>query len=566
MKTFRVVWAPCACLLLGSALWQGCASDSDAASDRSTGDSVVGAGTGGTANSVGDPFGGMMSTPLPPPEQEDKSTLQLAAPQAADHYVYALDPSSHSVALIDAERQAVKSISTGRLPAVVRTLKGTDDAIVLNSGTDDASIIRPAADGSDVTVLSVPVVHGANEVAVAPGGRRAVAFFVSTQAQDSSTALGELQGVSVLFLDEEPVRSVSVSVGFRPRSVSFSKDGRRGYVISQEGISVLDFAKIQSGDVGIATEVSFGDGAQTPDDVSVTSDGRFALGHDSDALVIRLVDLDSGVAQSLDVATLLPDMMMNDDDAGIALPSVISDLDLAEDGSFALIVLREEHMVIRVDLPDGFSDPSAVRTWSIPDAFVGQSTLLPAGDLALLYSTAVAEEQVVILSLNSDEDPQYVNVRKSVRAIGVAADGQTAVILHGRIEADPLQVGISDDERLDRQSAYTLLRPQTGYALIRTTSVDPGAFVIVPDGSYLMMTLRDDTRGIREVHRVDLFSFQNMPVISLRHPPLSIGVVEKIERTFVHQEYSGGSMTFIEWKTGDLRAFSGYELNNDIRN
>ena len=574
MKRNRVAWASWACLFAGATLWQGCAG-SDAASGARGGVSNNGfvSGTGG-ASASGDAFGGTMGGPtVAPKEMEDTSTLQLAAPQAGDHYVYALDPDNHSVVLIDAVRQAVKSISTGRLPAVVRTLKGSDDAIVLNAGTDDASIIRPAADGSDVEVQSVPVVQGANEVAVAPDGRRAVAYYSIALAQGSSGELGELQGVSVLFLDESPARSVSVSVGFRPRSVTFSKDGSRGYVITQEGISVLDFAKIKKGEVGIATEVSFGKDAQTPDDVSVTSDGRFALGHDANALVIRLVDLESGDTQALDIATLLPNPDANlvdadagVDDAGVLWPRVISDLDLAADGSFALIVLREDHFVLRVDLPTGFADPNSIRTWSIPDAFVGQSTLLPAGDIALLYSTAVAEEQIVILPLEGDDEPKYVDVRKTVRAIGVSDDGQTAVILHGRTELSPTEPGISDDERLDRESAYTLLRPQTGYALIRTTPVDPGAFVIVPDGSYLMLTLRDDSQVIREVHRIDLFSFQNMPVIPLRHPPLSIGVVAKIERAFVHQEYTGGSMTFIAWKTGELHTFSGYELNNDIRN
>ena len=71
-----------------------------------------------------------------PPEKETSVNFQL--PQASEHYVYALNPAAGTVAIINASTQAIQTIKTSAQPTYLRTLEGTDNAIVLNIGSNDA--------------------------------------------------------------------------------------------------------------------------------------------------------------------------------------------------------------------------------------------------------------------------------------------------------------------------------------------------------------------------------------------------------------------------------------------
>jgi hypothetical protein len=45
----------------------------------------------------------------------------------------------------------------------------------------------------------------------------------------------------VLSLEDGKDRSVGMTVGFRPSRVFFSNDGKKGFVVTEDGVSILDF-------------------------------------------------------------------------------------------------------------------------------------------------------------------------------------------------------------------------------------------------------------------------------------------------------------------------------------
>jgi DNA-binding beta-propeller fold protein YncE len=504
--------------------------------------------------------------PSLPPEVEVK--LDFEQPQASERFVYAANPGSGTVSIIDAQTQAIQTLETGDRPSFLRTLAGSDDAIVLNTGSSDATIIRSPA--SSTTTSTVQVVAGANAIAVAPDGKHAVVYFDA--AFSGSGAEPVLQDVSVITMSSKQDASVGMTVGFRPREVHFSGDGARAYVVTDDGISVLDFASIERDGTGIARLISLGaDADQKSLDVSVTDDGRFAMARHPEQSSIRLVDLDSGELRRLELADALPAEALDPGgataaaDAGLEPQNIadISDLDLAPNGEFALAVARDQASVLRIPIPAGFSDPSQISVLRVPGEVIGSVTITPRSDAAMLYTTAAAIERITYLPLDGAA-PRSVVLRKTVKAVTVAPDGKTALIVHDKADGDPNQRGIDPDQRIDRSYGYSVLRLASSDVKLQITRSEPLAFTIVPDGSAVFLLLRDDPSQLRELQKIETKSFLVEP-IALGSPPVSLGTVPKRQRIFVNQEHAEGRITFIDWMSNETRTVTGFELNSRIR-
>ena len=100
--------------------------------------------------------------------------------------------------------------------------------------------------------------------------------------------------------------------------------------------------------------------------------------------------------------------------------------------------------------------------------------------------------------------------------------------------------------KLARSYGYSVLRVNSGDVKLQVTATAPGAFNIVPDGSYLFLLFRDDATGMREVQKVESKSFLVQSIV-LGSPPISIGSVPQSKRMFVNQAHPDGRITFIDW-------------------
>lgn len=503
-----------------------------------------------------------------PPETE--ATVDLQLPQASENFVYAVNPDAGTVAVIDARTQSIQTIKTGNRPTYLRTLEGTDNAIVLNVGSNKASIIRSTSGGATKSDLAVSA--GSNAIAVAPDGKHAVVYYNSTY-QGASANPGSYQDAAVLTLSDDGSSDavVSMTVGFRPRDVAFSSDGTRAFVVTEDGVSVLDFAEVEKNGPGIARLVSFGGSVdQKNADVAITPDGKYALARVEGQSVLHLAALDGSGVRSLDVSVVYKSLTPEADggeDAGAPVPVAITDLDLLPGGSGALATLRNQSSVLRIPLPDAFDDMGKVGIIRVPDQVVGSLTVAPDGSSALGYTTAIDLERIIILDLKGKADPRPVALRKTVHAVTFTPDSQTALITHEKAPGSPTDPGLTPDQVIDRSYGYSLLRVGSGDVKLQATRTQLGPIAMVPDGSFLFILFRDDGQMIKEVQRVALESFLVDPIIQLENPPISIGTARASGSVFVNLDYPDGRMTFIDWQdpTEKTKTVTGFELNSRIR-
>lgn len=502
-----------------------------------------------------------------PPEVEMTVSFQL--PQASEHYVYTVNPNAGTVAIIDATTQAIQTIKTGSQPTYLRTLEGTDNAIVLNTGSNKASVIRVREGKAQKSDL--PVNAGANAIAVAPDGKHAVVYYNASYKSAGKTP-GSYQDVAVLTIADnaDADAAVGMTVGFQPREVFFDDRSTRAFVVTDDGVSVLDFEQIEKDGPGIAKLVTFGgDVDQKNSDVAITPDGAFALARTDEQSALHLVELASGKVRTLDLAEAFA-TTNTDDDAGVNAPRVdVTDLDLMPTGREALAALRNQSAIARIALPEAFDDMQQVQIIRVEGEVIGSLSVAPDGRTALAYTTAAPElERMVIVDLDQSSATRTVLLRKAVHAVAYTPDSSTALITHLKEPGSPDEPGLSPEDQVDRSYGYSLLRLATGDVKLQRTATQLGPIAMIPDASYLFILFRDDELMLKEVQRVALKSFLVDPIIPLENPPISMGVARASGAVFVNLEHPDGRMTFIDWEEPieKLKTVTGFELNSRIRN
>jgi ribosome-binding factor A len=504
------------------------------------------------------------------------------------------NPESDSVAVIDAETYGVRTKlmpEDAKRPTFLQTIEGTDTAIVLNVDSSQATVIR--ADSAEVRADNLDVIAGANAIGVSPDREHAVVY-VNYSLPSAGPSSGNYQGLTVIRLSEEGDQAVHLRVGFRPSDVAFSEDGSTGLVVTEQGVSILDFADIDaSGDV-VPRTVGLGyTPDEIPSDVSVTRDGRYALARLEQAGVVNLVDLESGEIKSLDLvngeivkrgenggAGGASGAGGEDSDAGQEPPrepDVVTDLDVSPDGKFAVAVLRSQSRVLRIPVPEAFDDPSEIDSLAIESVIIGSVTVAADSRQALLYTTAdpppgtsTADlrliERITIVDLedlDGERPAKTVQLEKAIAAVAISPDSETAFIIHKK-QIISAEIAGSQDALIDQSYGYSLLKLSTGDPTLQTSQAPVGRFAIDTAGDYLFILFRSDGLGIKELHHVSLGKL--LPdVIPLERPPISVGLVPKFSRVFVSQEHPDGLITFFDWDTARSHAVTGFERNSRIQ-
>ncbi len=568
-STLTVLGAAAACSADDSAEMSDGASTGGgfgAGATSSTGGASALPNTGGTGGTAGDPL---------PPETE--VPIEFERPHAGQRYVYVANPNSDSVAIIDASTLAIETVEAGDEPRYLETLGDEDAALVLNLGSADLTWIRTTNGTS--TTRQIPVLPGSNALAVSPDGRHALVY-VDAARVGAGVSTGSFQDVSVIALGDQEAERTDLTIGFRPSRVFFSEDGARALIVTDDGISVLDFEAIASKSAGIAPTLPLVDVTEPSAlDVSVTADGRYAVTRQPAANTLRLLEIASGESTVLDVAALLPAASTEPEpdpdagsDGGVLDPGaeppasaggLVTDLDLTSAGDVAVAAVRDRGRLLKIPVPEGFSDPELVEVFEVSDVVAGSITLTPAADRALVYTTAdLSAERIAVVDLSTGTTDALLDLRKSVAAVAIAPDASSALVLHQRVPGNPGDPGLSFDEQVDRSPGYSLVSLEAGFAKkLQLTAEPPGPFTIVPDNSSVFLLFGGQAR---EVHRANLDNFI-VDRVALGSLPLSIGAVPQSERVFVGQEHPDGRITFIDWNSLALKSVTGFELNSRIR-
>jgi len=556
--------------------------------------------------------GGASGTP-----PENPQTLSFLIPQPGKRYVYVANPARDTVAVIDAVSLAISEVTPGDTPTYLATVSGEDVALVINTGSSTLSVLRTTDAGTTVSA-PFPIVKGANAITIAPGGAHAVVWF--DMAQPNSVAgSGSFQDVSLVTLAPSGDTAFTVTVGFKPTAVVFSDDGKAAFVVTGDGISELRFANLQTSaiaplvrmaspapatpdagaatdpgtipepdvpsvDAGFASDADISDsdasgsdarraapdvapvrpdtappveGSGLPVDVSVTRDGHYAIARRDGRNEILLVDLVGKSVRSLFLSSPVTDLDLSDT------------TDTAGGTIHAFAVLRSEGTLVRIGIPDGFAGTSPVETVSVPGETVGQVKISAHGKYAVLFTTALPIKRLTVIPLlaSGTLTPFSFDLHKAIRAVAIAPDENTAVVLHTKVDGDPSQAGLTVDEIIDRQYGYSAVRLEDGFAKLQTTGANPDPFAITPDSQSVFVLLRDDAASLRVAEQMSLATFL-VRDFQLGSQPNSIGALAGIDhKVFVNQVHSEGRISFIDWDwdKGTVETVTGFALNGRIR-
>jgi YVTN family beta-propeller protein len=584
MRLGREFWL-IGCGALGVAIACSSTNASDKASGASdnfgaTADSGAFFGGPGIGNGAGATSGAGGAAALPPEKEVD---VGFELPHAGAHFVYVANPDSNNIAVIDARTLAIQTVEAGAGPRFLQTF-GTDDAaIVLNTVSSDATIVRTDAASGTSTVARVPVERGSNAIAVAPDGQHAIVYYNDAFSSPTTTP-GSFQHVTVVKLEAGADASTGMSIGYRASRVFFTTDSTnnttKAFIITEDGVNVLDLAAIDQNGPSIADIVDYGSpGLGKAPDVSVTPDGLYALAREPAGSALRLIELSTvkRTVRRLDLANVGGTATGTDagghdagaanSDSGGAPPPpgqvTVTDVDLEPNGTYAMAVLRERSGVVRIPIPGGFDGTSLATLTSVPGELIGSVTLTPKGKYALLFTTAEpTNERMTILALDGKSEPRSIQLRKSIASIVVAPDEATALIVHQKLPGDPNEPGLDEETKVDRQDGYSVVALDRGFPVLQITDAPLGPSTIVPDGSNLFILF--NAPSLREVQSVDLRSFL-VSHIALGSPPVSVGSVPTTNRVFVGQDHPDGRISFIDWTTGAVQSVTGFELNSRIR-
>jgi YVTN family beta-propeller protein len=485
----------------------------------------------------------------PPPEVEQLQDFEV--PRGGARFVYVSNRRRDSVSVIDSTGLGIRTVAVGDSPGYLATVPDQDIALVVNAGTRDANILRTDSAGASA-VSRVPIVAAANRISVARAGDHAVAWFDSAAAGPGGPAAGGgFQEVTLITLAPGADKAVDMTVGFRPSEVVFADDGRGAFVVTEDGISILRFADITGPTV--APFVRFPDAGRAAPaalDVSVTPDGRYAIARREGASQVMLLDLAAAPGAASAVTS-------------VDLVSPVTDLDLAPGGAFAIAVVRAENAYVRLAIPGGFAPGVAPVKRVLAGEAIGSLTLSADGATAVLYTTVGSPpvERLVVARLDGAATaPLPVTLKKSVRAVAIAPDGKTAIVLHNKTPGAAGETGIDVETRIDRSHGYTIVNLATGFAKLQLTDGEVSAQALTPDGGRAFVLVR----ASRLVQRIALGSFI-VDEFLLGSPPTSLAVLgAAVKRVFVGQEHPEGRISFIDWDTGTVESVTGFELNGRI--
>jgi DNA-binding beta-propeller fold protein YncE len=473
-----------------------------------------------------------------PPEVENPAD----PPQGGESVVYVSVPKQGVVVKIDAKSLEVKTIKVKGQPSALRTIPGTDNAVVLNQGASAMTIIRATAGGQEaLTVL--PTIVGANVLALAPGGKNAVAYF-DINRSGGLLAQQSLQELTVLRLEQGKEEAINLSVGFRPSSVAFSADGSAAFVLTEQGISVVDLTVPLA--PHIAPLVGLVDDPvkdPQPEEVVIDPNGNFALLRQPGVSGVRVVDLKSKAAQDLD------------------LPGPATDIDLTADGKLALAVLRTSNTVALIDLPADLLDPAGIELLPTGSYVAGQVEVTSDGKTAYLFTNAIAQKLLMVADLKQ-RSLSTIPLQKAVRNVLLAPDGNVALVVHSKTSATT-GAASSLEQLLESKHGYTLLDRASGFTKLQLTDAEPKHVLFAPDTKSAALLLNEPSLGLRELSLIDLKSFL-VSAVNLGAPPIALGLVPATDQLYVAQDHALGRITFYERKAGQARTLTGFALNSGI--
>jgi hypothetical protein len=338
----------------------------------------------------------------PPPEEE--FDVLFSPPAQTDRYVFVQNPERDTVTRLEVATQRVDTVEVGARPVLVAASADYASAVVFNEDDDSVTLL----DADTLAASTVGVRPNLNDLALSPDGAYALLWH-NQDREDEQPAPDGLQSFNELSMVQLATAAhFPTAVGFNPRSVRFTPDGRIAVVVSDAYLATIDL----TAPVPTPVLVELAPGVLQPpqaEEVIVSPDGTTAWVRQFGATDLLLVDL------AARTVTAVP--------AG----DNPTDLDLTPDGLQAVAVARGSHELWIYEVDDPLAPPTQVP---LPDDVEYGSLLLdPSGALGVLYTTATPVERYAVWdrATNTVSERQLV---KPVQSMAVSPTGETLLVVH----------------------------------------------------------------------------------------------------------------------------------------
>ncbi|RAL22226.1 hypothetical protein DL240_10255 [Lujinxingia litoralis] len=520
-------------------------------------------------------MGGEPGAPDPQPEPEPEIEEAIVERVAAtERYIFVPGgrEGGDQIALIDGETFAVEPIQVGLNPraVVAAEVAGVGAvAYVWSEGTSTVAVVRAdlrdAAERPDVRVLRVP--REVNQLAVAPGGRYALAYIDPELELPVQGGAISLQAMALIALGDAPGEDqvYRLSVTRQIESIRFSEDGRFGFVVGEEGISRLAFDEIKADRFVPTLDL----GASNEDFPPRDQQALFTA--DASAMVLRTSQL-----AGLGVFELSEEGQAVRREQRVLLPGVPTDMELLErdvEGGLrreVLVAMRQVGQVARFDLDavlaaqDEQEVSGLVELIALADEVdAGIARLTPDESQLLIFSTLPAEPTVGVLELESAE-LKTVRLRHQIRTLAFSPDSRTAVVVH-RPKSGVPPADADPRERFEYEEGLSLWDLASGYVRAVALEAQPQTVLMVTTragAGWLYGMLVGEEADNFGVVRISLETF-GVERLSVAQRPAQIGRVA--DQIFVTQNDARGRVTFFSIEDGTQRTVSGFELNAEIQ-
>ena len=213
--------------------------------------------------------------------------------------------------------------------------------------------------------------------------------------------------------------------------------------------------------------------------------------------------------------------------------------------------------VFVLPIPGILTAPTQYDTVTIDGETAGSASLAPNGDVAVLYTNAIANDHLTMLDIATSAsylEYRTVALKAAVKAAFVAEDGSHAVVL------------LSPGTGSSKAGAFSLvpianvLPPK-----IQGTEAPPLSVAIAPAPSTrAVVTTRDDVKKIYGAYLARMPQLQ-VDRIDLPSPPLATGMVPAANVAFVAQEHPEGRITFIDLSDGKARTLHRFRAGRQGR-
>lgn len=481
------------------------------------------------------------------PEQELEESFK--APVVSGEYLWTANPESDRIARIHAKTLEVELFESGHGPTFLAALpKGATrgGTLIINELSQDASVFLLDKAGQVALAERFDVQPGASAWAVSRRGKYAIAW--SKFGESSLPGIDGHQDLTLFHFDGDSVDTTMLAVGYRPSEVHISQDESTAYVVCDPGISVID---LEEGKV--IREIFLPDGSLVgARDIEFSPDGSLAMSRSQGSADLLLIDTHTARSKS------------------ITLPGVITDVDMSQNGSTALAVMRSlseaesaygsagaageggtnepaaaQSVVAVLDVESFAETPRFDLVYT--EQVVGSVVIAEDGSQAVLYTNANDNNYLTILDPDSLAQ-RVVNLKAPARAAFLAEDGSFAVTL------------MSTPTGSEKAGAFALvpLKEELPPRIEGTQNLPEHVSVSAKAERALITTVVEGT-GRAEAF-LAYFPALLLDRIALPSRPLAVGLVADMGQGFVAQEHTEGRVTFVDLESGQDKTVTGFEL------